>query len=363
MLVGLSAGWLAACATYQDGSEQPLGDFNPAEGGTATAGSGDEIAGSGVAMAGTSPAAGGGSMGGGSAGGASSAGSGGSAGGGRAGAPSTGGGASAPGGGGAAGTAGADGNDQCPDDPVKTAPGKCGCGAADVDSVKGVSCVPLQSSLIHRYSFEGDAKDSVGTAHGTLMGGATISDGALSLAGAKSGQYLDLPNGLISSLTSLTIEAYVTWTGSGGGDWQRVFDFGSSDMAEGAAGTGDKYLFLSARTLRACYTNASPSAEIYTDSNTPLTASPTQLAVVVDGTAHTLTLFLEGNSTGAAVPLTQPLSAINDVNNWLGRSQFANDDYFAGKISEFRIYDAALTGPLLKTSRAMGENTTYLEKQ
>lgn len=250
----------------------------------------------------------------------------------------------------------------CPDDVDKTAPGKCGCGTPDTDSVKGVSCVALQNSIVHRYSFEGDAKDSIGSAHGTPMGGATISGGALNLAGGNSGQYLDLPNALISSLTSVTIEAYVTWTGAAGGDWQRIFDFGSSNMAEGMQGTGAKYLFLSARKLRACYTNASPSAEIFTDAATELTADPTQLAVVVNATAHNLTLYLDGSPVGSSVTLNEPLSAINDVNNWLGRSQFAPDDYFGGKISEFRIYNAPLTGPELKTSKQMGENTTYLKK-
>jgi hypothetical protein len=37
------------------------------------------------------------------------------------------------------------------------------------------------------------------------------------------------------------------------------------------------------------------------------------------------------------------LSAINDVNNWLGRSQFNDDPYFKGMIHEFRIYKVALT--------------------
>jgi len=37
-----------------------------------------------------------------------------------------------------------------------------------------------------------------------------------------------------------------------------------------------------------------------------------------------------------------PLSAINDVNNWLGRSQFAVDPALGASIAEFRIYDVAL---------------------
>ncbi len=355
--------WLVACATAQEEPTGGLGDQYTPDGGSGGGGTG------GTASAGTSSGAGssgsgvtaGGSAAGGSMAMAGAAGSGGSAAGsgGATGGGGAGGAGGTTGGGGAGGGGGAD---ACPTDPDKTAPGKCGCGASDTDSVTGASCVPLQNSIIHRYSFEADANDSLGTKHGTLKGGATISGGALNLAGGTSGQYLDLPNTMISGLTSVTIEAYVTWTGSAGGDWQRIFDFGSSDMAEDVAGKGNKYLFLSARKLRACYTSATPPAEVFTDSTVDLSATLTQLAVVVDGTTHKLTLFMNGDAVGGEVTLSLPLSAINDVNNWVGRSQFAADDYFAGKISELRIYNAALTGPQLKTSQAMGENTSYLKK-
>ena len=54
------------------------------------------------------------------------------------------------------------------------------------------------ANLVNRYSFTSDAADSVGGAHGTLLGGATISGGAVVLNG--SGAYVDLPNGLVSAL-------------------------------------------------------------------------------------------------------------------------------------------------------------------
>jgi len=251
---------LLACATYTDESGK-LGSGGTSAGGGA-GGGGSSVAGGGSNnTAGTpssssgSPATGGG--------GSAAAGSGGMAGG--------------AGGGGAAGTAGAGGAggaDGCPDDPNKTAPGKCGCGAPDEDSVFGASCLPLQDAIVHRYSFENDANDSVGTSHGTLVGGATIAGGALTLAGGTSGQYLDLPNGLVSSLTNATLEAWVTWTGSAGGMWQRVFDFGSSTMAEGQAGNGNKYLFLSTVNFRACYTSATPPSEIFADSGAPFPRHP-----------------------------------------------------------------------------------------
>lgn len=346
--MALACAGLSACATEADNASQTLGGPGP-EAGTGGGGTAATTGGGGSTSTG-----GGGS--------ATTGGGGSSAGAGEAGTTATagtgteGGSAGATGGGGAGGSSS---NDLCPDDPDKTAPGKCGCGAPDEDSVNGAGCAPLQNSIVHRYSFETDAKDSVGTAHGTLVGGAMVSGGALVLSG--DGQYLNLPNALISSLSSVTIEVYLTWTGDAGNDWQRIFDFGSSDMGEDKAGTGAKYLFLSARKFRGCYTSATPKSEVFVDSSKVLPTTAAQVALVVDG-GKSLEVFLNGQSTGKT-NLTLPLSAISDNNNWIGRSQYAADPYFAGKISEFRIYDAALTGPQLSTSIAMGENTTYLKKQ
>jgi hypothetical protein len=189
------------------------------------------------------------------------------------------------------------------------------------------------------------------------MGGATTTGGALVLRGGASGDYLDLPDPLISTLTSATIEAYVTWSGGSGANWQRIFDFGSST----AQGEGDKYLFLSTRIFRACYNNATPRAEIFVDGSVPLPATHVQVAVVVNDNAKTLSLFLNGSSVGS-IALMAPLSALKDVDNWLGRSHFLADEYFGGTISEFRIYNAALSVEQMKASLAMGENTTYLKK-
>jgi hypothetical protein len=349
LLVGVGTGVLVACAESTDESALPhdpdyvAGSAGMAAGGMApTSGSGN--------VSGSAPKAGTSAVGGGGTSAAGSGGSGGAAGG-------TGGGA----GGATGGAAGGGGADACPTDPDKSAPGTCGCGVPDTDSVKGAGCAPLKDAIIHRYSFDTNGNDSVGTAHGTLKNGATVAGKALTLSGGLNGGYLDLPNGLASALTNATFEAWLTWAG-GGGDWQRIFDFGSSTAAEDQAGDGNKYLFLSARKLRTAYTSATPPAEVVADASAVLPAGTlTQLAVVVNDTENTLNLYLNGDSVGGAT-LNLPLSAINDVNNWLGRSQFAADEYFAGTISEFRIYDAALTGPQLKTAFKMGEDTTFLEK-
>ncbi len=76
--------------------------------------------------------------------------------------------------------------------------------------IVGAASLTSQAALIHRYSFsEGVGSmvtDSVGGADGAVLGaGATWNAGSLSLPGGSSATqaYVDLPNGLISSLTDV----------------------------------------------------------------------------------------------------------------------------------------------------------------
>ena len=93
--------------------------------------------------------------------------------------------------------------------------------------------------------------------------------------------------------------------------------------------------------LRAAFTIGGPGAERLVNAPTILpTAITNQVAVVLDGTANTMSLYLNGAFQGQ-VTMTAPLSSLNDVNNWLGRSQFTPDPEFAGTIHEFRVYSAA----------------------
>jgi hypothetical protein len=230
-----------------------------------------------------------------------------------------------------------------------------------------VSVIQLPLLARHRYSFNefagaATAEDSISGAAGTLVGGAGFDDlGSIVFDGTNG--FVDLPNGIISSLSNATFEAWVTPVT--GRTWERLFDFGVSSAGEGNSGTGDSYLFLVPRggagprfTIKPSGGGESPVLE--PTGHLPLGAE-SHLAVVYSASGGVARLYVNG-VLRASGPVTIPLSAINDVNNWLGRSQFAPDDYFAGKISEFRIYSAPLTGPELKTSKQMGENTTYLKK-
>ena len=104
-----------------------------------------------------------------------------------------------------------------------------------------------RAGLVHRWSFNNAAGaaptgtsvvDSVSGAQGFVRGGgATFSGTALTLPGTTNGNqtpaaisaYVDLPNGIISSKTNLTVEVWATQVAAR--NWQRLFDFGRTNLS------------------------------------------------------------------------------------------------------------------------------------
>src|SRR4051794_32275038 len=91
-------------------------------------------------------------------------------------------------------------------------------------------------ALAHRYSFIADATDSVGTANGTVVGGATFNGtGSLVLNGTSG--YVSLPPGLVSNLTAVTIETWASFGAIANNSF--LFGFGNTD----GGGAGANYIF------------------------------------------------------------------------------------------------------------------------
>jgi hypothetical protein len=256
--------------------------------------------------------------------------------------------------------------DLCPVDPGKASPGLCGCGHPDDSESGEPSCETLRSALLHRFRFDGTGTmlaDDRGTAHGKVMNATLSGQGSLELAGGASDQYVDLPNGMLSVHTNVTIEAWLTWNGGGG--WQRIFDFGDSDSGEeGVNGFGATYLMLSPlindRSFGAAYANNGPDSAVFVESAESLTiGSKAHVALVFDDANDQMKLYLNGRFVGGAV-VTGSLSAITDRNNWLGRSQYRSDESFAGSLHELRIYDRALSPAQLELSFSYGTDPSFL---
>ncbi|HEX5221186.1 MAG TPA: lamin tail domain-containing protein [Verrucomicrobiae bacterium] len=216
--------------------------------------------------------------------------------------------------------------------------------------------------LVNRYSFTSDASDSVGTAHGTLVGGAVISGGSVVLNGTSA--FVDLPNGLISSMTSLTVETWLTDSGSG--VWSRIFDFGNSTGGEGVPGSGTQYLFVSPQAgdgqLRMGITVGTGEQIV----DWPATRLPVgtlkHVVLTIDGNNQIGRLYVDGVPAGQNLSLTlNPASLGFTVNNWIGRSQFSNDPFLNASITEFRIYDDVLTPTQVQQSFNYGPEVAGLE--
>ncbi len=271
------------------------------------------------------------------------------------------------------GAGGSGPQDDCPTDPNKLAPGVCGCGIPDVATAELSDCASLKDALIHRYDFEGNGTtvtDRVGTAHGVTRS-ATLSKldgkGVVLLGGGTTGGYVDLPNRLVSVLGDASFEAWLTW--GGGRAYQRVFDFGDSTAGspENNPTYGKSYLFASPRggsgnALVAYSLNGTtPGEELNVNGAAPLEQTLSQVVVVANDTTNELLLYVNGALSGKQ-PWAGSLAAINDVNVWLGRSQYEADAELSAVYHDFRVYDSALSAAQVASSFRGGPDPEFLKK-
>lgn len=234
----------------------------------------------------------------------------------------------------------------------------------------------LAKNPVHRYSFSEAAaedatdlqfNDSIGTAHGFVRGfNGAFTGSRLTLGGGGSidTAYGDLPDGLISSngvanggSGQVTVEAWVKVTGTR--NWARIFDFGSSGAAnvetapiEGPGGAGiglDYFMYSASRGTEANFRrlevkNDDPlGGGISTaDNGTSTFGADTHLVVTWDEATGKLTAYENGVQV-STLTVDDKMSEINDINNWLGRSQYGSDANMQGEFDEVRIYDTVLT--------------------
>jgi hypothetical protein len=257
--------------------------------------------------------------------------------------------------------------DQCPDDADKSEPGECGCGIPDEDTLESAGCVALKNGIVHRYSFngEGAAADSQGDANGEIVGTTLTGDGSVVLSPESGEQYVTLPAGIVSSLTSASLEAWFTW--DGGPMWTRLIDFGSTvEGVPGESGTGQTFILFTPSGGAvpghpyATFNAGDAATEVSCTTNTTLSTGVMHHVVLsLDTGQDTLALYIDG-ALACAKSLIFELPEIDDVNCWLGRSQYTSDTGFAGSVEEFRIYDLALTADQVLLSFDSGPEPAFL---
>ena len=160
---------------------------------------------------------------------------------------------------------------------------------------------------------------------------------AIALGPPGPNRYVDMPDGILGSLTDFTIATWVNRTSTGGQTWSRVFDFGTGTAvnmfltvdAGGAAGA------------RFAITLNGGGAEQQVTAPDPIPTGWHHVAVTRSGT--TVTLWVDGNqvATNANVTLS-PSSMGSTTNNWIGRSQYG-DPLLQAEVDDFQIHDRALS--------------------
>lgn len=211
-------------------------------------------------------------------------------------------------------------------------------------------CLTALPDPTERFDFSGSGTavvDRMGGPSGTLYGGVTLTDdGNVELDGDD--DYVDLPNGLLGTKTSATILLWTTLR-DGPAYW-RVLDFGNSSEGEDPvdSAVGTTYVALTTETgldpngLALFIGHGGASAEDRALTALNLGDSAVALGVVLDGQAGRADLYVDGQAV-ASTPMSSTLAELDDVNNWLGRSQYSADPHYPGTYTELRIYDRALS--------------------
>lgn len=235
---------------------------------------------------------------------------------------------------------------------------------AELPGFPGLVAAPLQQSPMHRFSFDAPAGpapdgstviDSIGGLSAVIRGdGAMFTGHAIQLPGGNSATaaYVDLPNGLISSRESLSIEFWETQTAAQ--DWCRILSIGTNRAGEisgpGGSFTGSETLTLFgnvgatpvSRFSRSfgTYPNGGPDRNPAEYPDTDYGVEFHQL-ITYDKTLREWRWYRNAVLM-EVIPDDEGPTTIEDVNVWLGRSEFSNDNNFRGLINEFRIYNHTL---------------------
>jgi hypothetical protein len=205
-----------------------------------------------------------------------------------------------------------------------------------------------QAVLTHRYSFTSDASDSVGGANGTLVGTANVTGNAVQLDGG-SGDYVNLPPGLLANYRSATIDTWATISGSQQ-HWARLWEFADIGPA-----TANELYFAPAWNGGANAAFGSFGAPFGGANLGPvgpaMDITVHLTALVGDGT---FTLYTNGVlflTAGESAPASQAGTA----GNWIGFSPYG-DPGITGSVDEYRIYQGRLSVEEIQASDVIGPN-------
>lgn len=184
------------------------------------------------------------------------------------------------------------------------------------------------------------AVDSSGNGRdGTVNGAATWDDG-LSFNGSDT--YVKVPDNVMSGLSAITVAMDVLIDPAQATPYF-IYGFGNS-----SGGNGNGYLFTTGNHYRTSIASGNWSTEQTTRVSTSHNLARgvwKHLAYTQTGT--TAVLYEDGVEVARNTAVTITPGSIGaglTTANYIGRSVYSGDQYFNGKIRDFRVYDRAVSG-------------------
>ncbi|MBB5897848.1 family 43 glycosylhydrolase [Kutzneria kofuensis] len=184
------------------------------------------------------------------------------------------------------------------------------------------------------------------TGHGydaALAGDVSWTDGALSFGGTNG--HVQLPNNLLTGASAATVSADVLVDPKQQTPYF-LYDFGNT----APSGVGNGYLFATGGTadsgLRGAIATGNWTTEQQAASSGGLPRGVWKNVALTVGNGVEV-LYLDGVEVGRNTNATIKPSDIGGgvtAANYLGRSAYAADNYFTGKMKDVRLYDRALSG-------------------
>lgn len=269
------------------------------------------------------------------------------------------------------------------------------------DSYARVVTAPNLGNVVLRWCFTNAAAsapasttitDLVSGSNAIVRGvGATFTGKTLRIPGGTTGNtaansisaYIDLPNGIISSRTNITIEIWATPLSAP--NWARICDFGRTVQAGDGLGAAGEYTGTPGSAAPGTTQSSDDimlSATINNDLNTQrfeakldggsTVTLDSGLATTAGVPHHYAITFTDGaGAFGAAggrwqwfrdgdavafLDVNHHLANIEDVNNWLGRSLWSGDAMANCDYAEVRISSVAMTRDQIFANFTLGPN-------
>jgi hypothetical protein len=223
------------------------------------------------------------------------------------------------------------------------------------------------SVLKHRWSFNGNLTDSAGANNAVVVdvgaNNTTLTSSNITLAGGSrsASDYVSLGGGLLPKDGSpVTIELWATQMSAQ--NWSRIFDVGSStadylfmSWSQGTATTQDRVEWQDA--TKTTMDNTCAPYTLGTEYHIAMVVQP---GVGSGGnTRATWYVAPTSSSLGAArgtFDTANVLANLNDVNFWLGRSEYGGDSTANASYDEVRLWNRAFSQSELQQLHALGPN-------